>query len=213
MNKLVIFLIPILIFSCNNSEKNKEVMQKEVKDNEVEVVEQVALETLVTSAEVEDNVRLEHPTIEEANDENEDDCIFDQATQTDEFLHGISELENYSWDAEQKVATIPLNTSDTLLIRRGGCYHFGVSAEFILYRRSIDYSKWENVFERVLWISKLLESEFAYEDIKEEIENSKIRIEEDNVSFQSEYLGDNNYSLYRKIEEGKTVIELSYYIN
>ena len=122
----------------------------------------------------------------------EDDCIFDQSTQTDEFLKDIQALKSYVWDYESRTATILLENHDTLLISRGGCYDFGVSAEFRIRNDTMNYKNWNMVFEKVLWIAKILESEFDYTRIKENIESNEIVIENydgyDAVSFSDEYL-------------------------
>lgn len=149
----------------------------------------------------------------ENSSEDESDCIFDQSTQTDAFLKRIPELENYKWNSEEKVATIILDSNDTLLISRGGCYQFGVSAEFRLSNDTIDYSDWKNVYAKVLWISELLQSEFAYPEIKNALNTSEIEIDNDYIYFSNEYLQDNNYELTRRIEGDKDIIVLSYYIN
>ncbi|WP_339624621.1 hypothetical protein [uncultured Winogradskyella sp.] len=47
-----------------------------------------------------------------------EECIFDQATQTDEFLKEIDELEGYVWNTETKTAEITLYDHWFLTIRR-----------------------------------------------------------------------------------------------
>lgn len=108
-------------------------------------------EDLNTKVEKQDSV-VEQESLES------DDCIFDQQTQTDEFLRNIIELSGYYWDKESKTASIILENGDSLLITRGGCYHFGVTAEFRLRNDTTDYSDWTKVYDKVLWIAKVLES-------------------------------------------------------
>lgn len=82
-----------------------------------------------------------------------DDCTYLQSEQTDEFLRNSTELKGYVWDSISKTATIVLSENETLLVRRGGCYDYCVSAEFIINDSNVDYSEWNNVFKKVLWIA------------------------------------------------------------
>jgi|GEM_PF-3024057 len=144
-----------------------------------------------------------------------DDCIFDQQTQTDEFLKNIAEFDGYYWDKDSKTAEIPLDRGDYLLITRGGCYHFGVSAEFRLRNDTTDYSDWQNVYDKVLWIAKILDSEFKFNMIKNDLDSNLITINKmeqgDTLYFSNEYLKDNNYSIDREIQKGLVVLRLGYY--
>jgi hypothetical protein len=148
---------------------------------------------------------------------SQEDCIFDQATQTDEFLKGIPELENYSWNQETKTATIVFPNQDTLLVQRGGCDHFGVSAEFILRNDPADFRNWDNVFDKVLWIAEILDNEFNFERLRDDLKSNKLEIvrinSADEVIFSDEYLQINHYELIRFIDQKKTIIFLSFYIN
>lgn len=152
-----------------------------------------------------------------ANLEDSDDCIFDQLTQTDEFLREVPELSGYKWDKESRTATLKLSNGDTLYISRGGCDHFGVSAEFRLRNDTADIENWNNVYNKVLWIAKLLNSDFDYSLVKNDIDSNKLifeKIEEiDVVYFSNEYLQSNNYSIERRKEGQLNIIRLSYYLN
>jgi hypothetical protein len=192
--------IPILFLFASCSYTSKEKQESSIP--------------IATENTVENNVdTLSVETEAEITTEEESDCIFDQSTQTDKFLKGIEELKDYKWDAEEKIATIALGSGDTLLISRGGCYQFGVSAEFRLRKDTTDYSNWKNVYEKVLWISKLLSTDFAYEEIRNELNASEIERDNNNTYFSNEYLQDNNYELYREIEADKSTIVLSHYVN
>ncbi|MCW3786299.1 hypothetical protein [Plebeiibacterium sediminum] len=195
MKKLINIIVLFVLVSCSvSSNKNS---NKELKE-----------EPMADLILVEDSV-LENT---ESKISEDGECIFNQLTQTDEFLKGIGELSTYEWDSIEKVATIILESNDTLLIKRGGCNFYSVSADFILRHDTLDYSQWENVFNKVLWISGLLSSDFAYKELKNEIDSSSIKINGDYVYFSNEYLQDNNYELYRTIEKEKTSIVLSHYI-
>jgi hypothetical protein len=63
--------------------------------------------------------------------QEDEECTFDQNTQTDKFIKSIPEFSNYKWDNEKKEAIINLKNGSILIARRGGCVHFGVSGELI----------------------------------------------------------------------------------
>lgn len=155
--------------------------------------------------------------IEKQDSIESDDCIFDQITQTDEFLEDITELKGYQWNKESKIATFRLDNGDTLLITRGGCYHFGVSAEFRLRNATIDFSDWTNVYDKVLWIAKILDTEFEHDMIKNELDSNLITTQKfehgESVYFSSQYLQDNNYSIDRELHKGLIILRLNKYIN
>jgi len=202
MKHLIYFLILIFTYSCNQNNRTDSNLKTDlnVKTN------QIKTDTVAN---------LEQKSEDLIQDTS--DCIFDQLTQTDEFLKGINELNGYKWDYKTRTATIILQNQDTLFITRGGCYDFGVSAEFRLRFDTTDYSEWKNVFKKVLWIAKVLDNEFSYQEIKNEIDSSKIVIENsdfgDIIGFSSEHLQDSHYEISRKIEKDYTVITISYYIN
>ena len=64
--------------------------------------------------------------------EMDDGCIFDLSTQTDGFLQGIGEFENYTWNDSSKTATILLDVGDTVKILHGGCTSFNFYVTLIL---------------------------------------------------------------------------------
>ncbi|WP_370213714.1 hypothetical protein [Mesoflavibacter profundi] len=110
---------------------------------------------------------------------NTQDCIFDQTTQTDEFLKNIEELKDYVWFDDEKKAEIVLNDHWSLTIKRGGCDHFELSAEFF-YERSLDFKTNKNlVFDNLIWIANLLD-EFEGDIIRQCFENGKYSITEEN---------------------------------
>jgi hypothetical protein len=145
----------------------------------------------------------------------EEDCIFDQTTQSDEFLKGIKELENYRWDSKTKTAEIVLNDHWGLSLHRGGCNHFSVIADFI-YDKSIDFEENQDmIFDNIIWISNLLD-DFDGEIIKEAIDNAKVKIEiEDNkrhIYFMDERIYESYYMSFYSIEDA-SYIHLAYRLN
>lgn len=163
-------------------------------------------------------IRIQENQVVTTNSSNvliEQDCIFDQATQTDEFLKDIKELENYVWDNESKTAEIVLNDHWGLSLKRGGCDHFTVQADFI-YDRAIDFEERKDfVFQQVVWVSDLIK-DFDGKTIRECIEKGKISIEvEDNkrhIHFMDERIYESYYMSF-SVLNNISYIHLSYYIN
>ena len=195
---------PILLFiisACSNPIQ---------EDNQISIAEESA--SVTTDS-------LDHDNILDTASENteSEDCVFDQATQTDEFLKDVKELKGYRWNNASRSATYVLESGDTLLITRGGCHHFTVSAEFRLKKDRTDYSKWNNVYQKVLWIAKALDNEFDYEELKKDIDLEKVTIEDygyaDVASFDNEILVDNGYTIERTLHPGSTTIRLSKTLN
>jgi len=194
--KQLFLIFLVILFSCNSDLKKVE------KRNKVEQ------NTEKTKTESKKSEKSEY---------NENDCVFDQKTQTDEFLKGIKELKNYKWNYKTRTAKLKFENGDSLTIIRGGCADFGVSVKMKILKSSIDYSKWKNVNQKVLWIAKILKSEFAYKKLKTELETNRITIEKegkgDIVEFTNEFLSMNHYYIYRELHNNFDLIELSYYIN
>ena len=143
------------------------------------------------------------------------DCIFDQATQTDEFLKGIKEFEGYVWDTETKTAEIVLNDHWSLTIKRGGCDHFAVNSDFI-YDKPLNFEEnKKSILDKIIWISNLIE-DYDEKIIEEAILNERIDIEiEDNkrhIHFLDERLYEYYYMNFYSDDES-SYIHLSYFIN
>ena len=145
----------------------------------------------------------------------EEECIFDQSTQTDEFLKDIKELENYSWDQETKTAEIILNDHWNLTIKRGGCVHFGFEASFV-YDKFIDFEEnKELVFDQIIWLSNLLD-DLNGELIEECIQENKITIEVEDNKRHIHFMDVGIYELYYMLfytTEDSSHFSISYYIN
>ena len=108
---IVIFLV-VLTNSCSYDKKVNEDDQASTLEGKAEL-----------------NIEEQnHPAESPAN---EPGCVFDQETQTDEFLIGVKEFSNYSWDDEAKIASIELENDERIDITRGGCDHFTYSVELI----------------------------------------------------------------------------------
>jgi hypothetical protein len=66
----------------------------------------------------------------------ENECVFDLATQTDEFLKNNAKINNYEWTDSIHSGIIILNNSDTIRVNKGGCNHFNFFCE--LTSKNID---------------------------------------------------------------------------
>ena len=145
----------------------------------------------------------------------EHECIFDQSTQTDAFLKGLKELEDYTWNNESKSAEIVLNDHWSLTITRGGCDHFLLSAEF-LYDRNLEFEDNKKViFEKIIWITSLLKEEFEFESIKSCIEEDKLTFTETDNGFFGNFMDSKIYEMYTfdyRKEKETTVFGISYYL-
>lgn len=103
-----------------------------------------------------------------SKDTVKEDCLVSRTVQTDAFLKGIKELQNYTWNDTEKEAALELPNGEKLTITHGGCIHFLAAAEFhtptpIRFENDSMY-----IFKRVLWITKLLK-DFKYPQLKEAI--------------------------------------------
>ncbi len=200
--KTILSLILLLIASsCSNPDQ---------ENKQISIIEERP--SVITDS-------LKNENIQQTASENakSEDCIFDQATQTDEFLKGIQELKGYKWDFASRTATYILETGDSLLVTRGGCNHFIISGEFRLRNDKTDYSQWVNVYQKVLWIAKALDKEFYYEELKRDIDSGKVTLADhgdiDLASFENELLVDNAYVIERNLQPSKTIIKLSATLN
>jgi hypothetical protein len=158
MKKVIFYCLIFLIFSCKNESSNsRKAISKDlnlVKDTIVSLEEMTEVE----------------------------DCIFDQEAQTDEFLKGIKEFENYVWDSETKLATVELSKTEMLKIYRGGCAHFTLSATFEIKNLNLSFPKdKEFIFSKVLWVSQLIK-EFHFEKIYNDLELNNFTLENDHNS-------------------------------
>jgi hypothetical protein len=145
-------------------------------------------------------------------------CIFDQTKQTDDFLKGIKEFEGYVWNPETKIAIIKLSETETLEIFRGGCAHFSLSATFTFNNKMLSFKKdKEFIIRKSLWISKLI-TEFHFEELSNNLESNSYIIEdyENNstqIYFTNKYLANNHYSIWISNNTTNSKIEIGFYIN
>ena len=191
MNSKRIYIVFIIIFGCNQVEKSpdskiiedKKEPQKIVDSAEelgfgaeknAKFIENDDLEIPISDCVDASEVIIDIP--EEVRVDDIQDCIFDQSTQTDEFLKDIKELEGYRWNQENKTAEIVLNDHWSLSIYRGGCDLFYITATFF-YDRQLDFEEDRDVInEYVIWIVNLLEDFDNPTTIKDAIKNNELSI-------------------------------------
>ncbi|MCB0737852.1 MAG: hypothetical protein KDC92_10095 [Bacteroidetes bacterium] len=95
------------------------------------------------------------------NPSNENDCIFDHATQTDGFVRDVSKFKNYTWVDSIKTAFIRLENGDSIIASRGGCAHFGVSAKWTHKTNSEQVGK-DYVLKQSKWLANRIYNETDY---------------------------------------------------
>lgn len=147
-----------------------------------------------------------------------DDCIFDQSTQTDDFL---SELKTkscfYDWNNDSKTATLVLCDGDTLIIKRGGCYDYGVSAEIIMPNVGFDFEDLSSITKPILWLVDNLKSEFDHTKIQDAFLNGNYSLDENDqqmtFTFTDEDLVLNNYMLIISVKDESLKSIISWYMN
>lgn len=212
-NNTLLILISFFILlsnSCKDSVIDKKTIKVSIETIEEEDSEKL-LDDLITQIDSLDahNVELENST------HAKQDCIFDQSTQTDEFLKGIKELENYQWDSETKTAKIVLNDHWSLTIKRGGCDYFEMSATFF-HERILDIEKdKKQIFDSIIWITSLLE-DFDGKDIKRVIDEGKVTItKRDEFNYHANFMDEELYELYYFNFSNKnvTTFNIGYYYN
>jgi len=147
--------------------------------------------------------------------EQENDCIFDESTQTDDFLKNIPEFSNYIWNDELKTATIKLENGDTLIVKKGGCYHYSFYGKLILKNSNINFNLNDTIKKKALWIAKKLFEKSDFEFFEKSINEKNYEIiKNDNqiyITFNQEMWCDATLVIEKK-KNGKISIEIGYYI-
>ena len=166
-----------------------------------------------------ENVELtEKETESESESEsefNEEDCVFDLNTQTDDFLKEIPEFSNYVWDNEQKKATIKLGDGNTLIVTRGGCVHFSFYGNLLLNKSELNLNDESKIFKKALWIAEKLFHKSDFEFIKESLNKRTFEIEQSEnqkyYDFQIDRYCDMTL-VVEKINNNQISIEIGYYM-
>jgi len=145
--------------------------------------------------------------------QDEEECIFDQTIQTDEFVKNIHEFSNYSWNDNRKEATIKLEDGNILVAHRGGCVHFGISGELFLKGVENSSQNLDFWFQKAKWIGKRLFNESDYKLLEESIDNKTYTdlSDERGIYIVIPHETYNEFSISVKIEEESKVLYVGYY--
>jgi len=108
--------------------------------------------------------------------EEEFPCVYDVETQTDDFLKGIDYFKGYVWNIESKSATIRMSENEELIIHKGGCDHYSVSATVKIKRPRVINSLEYYLFY-VLMIAEKLPQDFMHDEVLDALADSKYSIE------------------------------------
>ncbi|WP_340153380.1 hypothetical protein [uncultured Marivirga sp.] len=144
----------------------------------------------------------------------EEDCIFDQETQTDEFIRDIQEFQNYEWNDSTKEATIILESGDTLIAYRGGCYHFGISGTLKTADQELRETSKDYILEKGLWMAKNLFTTFNFNELQNKVTTEDYEIiRSDEEIFHIEFNHDYYSEYYLRAEQldGQLKVEIGYY--
>ena len=215
---LIILLCSLAIYLTTQQEttENKRMYAATEKSNEPLSPEIEA--NIAPSKDTVSVVNAQENSHSETSDQTgSDDCIFDQATQTDEFVRNIPEFADYSWDDSAKTATILLPAGDTLYATRGGCDHFMFIGKLVKKGNDHaidDQSYW---LEQGAWIAKRILPQADYDEYLTMVENKKfeavVQDEMLSILFNDSQALDWTLNVYLDKEKDQTTIETGYYIN
>ena len=83
------------------------------------------------------------------------DCDYDTSWIDKSYFLKTTKFSDAVWDSKRKEAKIFLNNNERIIVRYGGCVHFGVGADYILNIKNISPDLLKN---KIKWFaSKLLE--------------------------------------------------------
>lgn len=198
MKNSLIIIIVLIFFSCKEEKTiindKVETSNELLKANNEEIIDQ--------SIDITQKV--------------EEECIFDQSSQTDDFLKGIKELEGYVWFDEKKKAELVLNDHWSLSIKRGGCDHFELSVEF-LYDRVLDFEEnKKEILGKIIWITTILNDEFESEKIKKVIDENRMTFTKDENFIFGHFMDSEIYEMYTfrfQIEKRSTAFGVSFHLD
>ena len=97
----------------------------------------------------------------------QDDCVFSEASISDEFLKESEVINSYSWDSEKNMGQAILKNGGTLNINKWACHHYGLSASMLLPKEPNFIRDWENY---VCELSKLVNSKLAHKMLLSKLE-------------------------------------------
>ena len=147
--------------------------------------------------------------------QQDEECIFDQSTQTDEFIKTKGVFSNYVWDNDKKEATIVLDNGDVLKARRGGCVHFGMSGELESSDTSVELTDINYWFEKAMWIAQNILDQSDAEHLKNQISKKQYTLlsENDSIYVVIPHDSYDEFSISVRKEKGKVFVYVGYYFS
>lgn len=147
-------------------------------------------------------------------EQNTDDCIFDQTTQTDSFLEDIPELEDYVWIDSLKQAVILLENGETLKVTKGGCIHFNTYIELVTDLDKTPITDTEYWIDRVHKYTVLLDNVFDNELADSLITSESYDVNETPSQLYFSFHQDIfcHMSLIIENKHGQTSVQIGYYV-
>lgn len=143
-------------------------------------------------------------------------CKYDLTTQTDDFLKGIPEFSDYSWDDQLKQATITLNDSTILMVERGGCNQFKFYGTLRLQNSNLTEKNQTQIFTKAMWIAEKLFENQEYEFFRNALETENYEIQKyDNqflVIFDTSAYCNAEILFIRHPKNGTIEIKIGYYL-
>ena len=144
-----------------------------------------------------------------------EECVFDQTTQTDEFIKKKGEFKKYEWNKETKTATVKLESGNVLRIFRGGCVHFGMSGELEILDNVVDLSDTKYWLEKALWISEKVFEDSDNQFLNNQLTSEHYSLQSDSNSFYifipHKYYDE--FSIAVRKENGKVFLYVGYYFS
>jgi hypothetical protein len=166
--------------------------------------------------------RFNSEEIKEEIEPEQIDCVFDTSTYkfTTEALKAFDKKLKFHWDKQSSEALVKLSNSDSLVLRIGGCNHFGYSATYVT-----DASKFndrEFMVQKAKWMAKNFFSNGFDEKYVYCIDNNLYQLaESERKDFLNYTIIDRDTTVTNQIYEGWTVekmgnkarLNISGYIN
>ena len=147
--------------------------------------------------------------------QQDEECVFDRNTQTDEFIRKKGEFTEYEWDNETKTATVILESGNILRAYRGGCAHFGMSVELEILNSTVDLNETKYWLKKALWVSDKVFDDSDNQFLKNQLTSENYTLESDSDSFYifipHEYYDE--FSIAVRKENGKIFLYVGYYFS
>jgi hypothetical protein len=145
----------------------------------------------------------------------EGECVFDQSTQTDDFIKDKGVFTDYVWDADKKEATIRLDDGNILKAYRGGCMHFGMSGELEIKNTDVELFELSYWFDKAVWIARNLFDETDAEYLETQIarENYLAHTDIDSIYIIIPHETYDEFTVSVHIKDGSVFLYVGYYFS